>query len=191
MRKQRSIGRILLGAVLAAGAVPRAGRSATPAEPASASDALAWTIGRWEGERVETATGIREPLRTEVVAVLGGAGEEERLEVGAPGKLYRGLYLQVFDPEIRKSVLMYVNATRRHFARLEGMAGPDRGEWTSTTARAPNGSRLTYERIGSDRWRRTQMVSNDSGIHWTVLFVDDMQRAKTSSAGSSPGPATP
>jgi hypothetical protein len=71
------------------------------------------------------------------------------------------------------------------------MAGPDRGEWTSTTARAPNGSRLTYERIGADRWRRTQMVSSDSGVHWTVLFVDEMRRAKTSSAAGSPGPAAP
>jgi hypothetical protein len=80
---------------------------------------------------------------------------------------------------------MYVNASRREFARLEGDAGPDRAGWLSTTARAPKGSRLSYERIGSDRWRRTQEISNDSGVHWTVLFVDEMRRSKT------PPPAGP
>jgi hypothetical protein len=179
VRSRESIARILLAGLVAAGAIPQTGRSASPVvEPGPAADALAWTIGRWEGERIESGSGDRAPLETEVTAVLGGAGEEERLEVGEPGNLYRGLYLQVFDPEIGKSVLMYVNATRRSFARMEGTAASDRGEWLSTTARAPKGSRLVYERIGLDRWRRTQLVSQDSGAHWTVLFVDEMRRSK-------------
>jgi hypothetical protein len=183
VRRTESIARFLLAGLVAAGALPQTGRSAPPVEPAPAADALAWTIGRWEGERVEAGSGDRSPLETEVTAVLGGAGEEERLEVGAPGSLYRGLYLQVFDPGIGKSVLMYVNATRRSFARMEGTAASDRGDWLSTTARAPRGSRLVYERIGPDRWRRTQLVSQDSGAHWTVLFIDEMRRSKKSRSG--------
>lgn len=182
---------MLLAGLFAVGALPQTGRSATGVEPVPVEDALVWTIGRWEGERIEGGTGDREPLRTEVSAVLGGAGDEERLEVGRPGKLYRGLYLQVFDPALKKSVLMYVNASRREFARLEGDAGPDRAVWLSTTARPPRGSRLTYERIGPDRWRRTQEVSHDSGVHWTVLFVDEMRRAKATAPGSPKGPAAP
>jgi len=180
-----SIGHILLAASLAVGVLPRAGRGVAPPESPPAADALAWTIGRWEGERIEAGTGIREPIATEVASVLAGAGEEERIEVGRMGKLYRGLYLQVFDPALKKSVLIYVNAARREFARLEGTAGPDRAVWLSTTARAPRGSRLTYERIDTDRWRRTQEISMDSGAHWTVLFVDEMHRATGSADGRS------
>jgi len=180
----------LLAALLAGSALPQTGPGATPAESAPA-DALAWTVGRWEGERVEAATGIRDPISTRVESVLAGAGEEERIEVGRPGKLYRGLYLQVFDPGLKKSVLMYVNATRREFARLEGTAGPDRADWLSTTARAPRGSRLTYERIGTDRWRRTKEISTDSGAHWTVLFVDEMRRARPTADGRAERPGHP
>jgi len=170
---------LLLVGTLAGGALPKTGRSAPFAADPVAGDALAWTIGRWEGERVEAGTGDRARLATEVAPVLGGAGVEERLEIRGAGTPYRGLYLEVFDPAIRKSVLMYVNASRREFARLEGTAGADRAEWLSTTARPPRGSRLTYERVDSDRWRRTQWVSEDSGMHWTVLFTDEMRRSKS------------
>jgi hypothetical protein len=177
MASRGTSSRILAAALLAGAALARTGASAAPAAvPSPPTDPLAWTVGRWEGERIESASSARAPLRTEVEAVLGGAGEEERIEVGEPGKLYRGLYLQVFDPSLKKSVLIYVNATRREFARLEGMAQDGQGEWVSTTARAPRGSRLTYERLDPNRWRRTQWVSEDSGSHWTVLFVDEMHR---------------
>jgi hypothetical protein len=190
VQRTGSFARILLAGFGAAGALPQAGGSAPPVEPAPAADALAWTIGSWEGERIESGSGDRARIETEVTAVLGGAGEEERLEVGGSGNLYRGLYLQVFDPGIGRSVLMYVNAKRRSFARMEGTAGPNRGEWLSTTGREPKGSRLTYERIGTDRWRRTQLASRDSGVHWTVLFVDEMRRSKKLRPGGPRGPAT-
>ena len=139
-------------------------------------DALSWTIGRWEGTRTEAATGKAAALRSEISSILGGAGEEERLDVEEGSPPYRGLYLQVSDPRLGKSVITYVNARRREFSRLEGHATADRGEWDSVTARPPHGSRMRVERTGNDTWRRTQLVSEDGGAHWTVLFVDDLRR---------------
>ena len=139
-------------------------------------DALGWIVGSWKGTRTETSTGKSAALRTDIRSVLASLGEEEELEVEDGATPYRGLYLQVFDPKLGKSVLMYVNARRRQFARLEGTAAADRGEWDSTTAQPPHRSRLRYEKTGKDSWRRTQMVSEDDGKSWQVLFVDELRR---------------
>ena len=144
--------------------------------PPVAPDPLAWTIGRWEGPRTETATGQADRLHSTIESVLAGAGVEEQLEVDEGSPHYHGLYLEVFDPKSAKSVVVYVNARRRNFSRLEGTAGPDGGEWTSVTAVPPHGSRMRIERTGKDSWRRTQMVSEDGGRTWTSLFVDEMRR---------------
>ena len=140
------------------------------------ADALSWTIGSWEGTRTEAGTGKAAALHAEISSILGGAGEEERIEVEEGSPHYRGLYLQVSDPKLGKSVITYVNARRREFSRLEGHATADHGEWDSVTARPPHGSRMRIERTGNDTWRRTQLVSEDEGAHWTVLFVDDLRR---------------
>ena len=151
--------------------------SRPPAAPVPGGDALLWTVGRWEGTRVEPSTGDREPISSEIRSVLGGVGEAEEVVVGTGPKPYRGLYTQVFDPKLQKSVLMYVNNTRREFARLEGTASPERCEWESTTSRPPRRSRLVYERLDANSWHRTQLISEDDGRTWKTLFVDDLHRA--------------
>jgi hypothetical protein len=35
---------------------------------------------------------------------------------------------------------------------------------------------MRIERTGKDSWKRTQLVSEDSGKTWTVLFVDEARR---------------
>jgi hypothetical protein len=140
------------------------------------ADVLSWIAGKWEGTRFEPKTGDRAPFKTEIVSILGGAGEEEQLAIPSSGGTYRGLYVQVFDPKLQRSVMMYVNNTRREFARLEGTAAADRAEWQSTSNRGKHRSRLLYERRDGRSWSRTQFVSEDEGRTWTALFVDELRR---------------
>ena len=154
------------------------GCAARPAAaPPPSSDALGWIVGGWKGERVEPSTGDRDPISSECRSVLGGLGEEEEIVVGTGPKAYRGVYLQVFDPKVQKSVLMYVNNMRRQFARLEGAASSERGEWESTTSIPPRRSKLVYERLDANSWRRTQRISEDDGGTWKTLFVDELRRS--------------
>ncbi|HWC64705.1 MAG TPA: hypothetical protein VG777_01380 [Thermoanaerobaculia bacterium] len=151
------------------------GRAAEPTrEPAA--DPLAWMVGRWEGTRTETATGHADRLHSEIRSVLAGAGIEEEIEVDEGSPHYHGLYLEVSDPARGNSAVVYVNARRRNFSRLEGTAGPNGGEWSSVTAVAPHRSRFRIERTGKDSWKRTQLVSEDDGKSWTTLFVDEGRR---------------
>jgi len=155
------------------------GPTSPPSAPESASAGsgpLAWTVGRWEGTRTEAATGKAATLHSEIVSVLDGAGEQEQIEVEEGAPHYHGLYLEVSDPETGRSAVTYVNARRRNFSRLEGTATAEGGEWTSVTAVPPHGSRMRIERTGRDSWKRTQMVSEDSGKSWTVLFIDELHR---------------
>jgi hypothetical protein len=155
---------------------PSASEGAGASQKREGADALSWTVGKWEGTRFEPKTGDRAPFTTEIVSILGGVGEEEQLAIPSRGGTYRGLYVQVFDPKLQKSVMMYVNNTRREFARLEGTAASDRAEWQSTTSPGKRRSRLLYERRDSSSWRRTQFVSEDEGRTWTALFVDELRR---------------
>ena len=190
MRKRKALLVVSLAALPLAASGPAADREVAagaarpPAvtEGAGASqkredaDVLTWITGEWEGTRFEPKTGDRAPFTTEIVDILGGAGEEEQLAIPSRGGTYRGLYVQVFDPKLQKSVMMYVNNTRREFARLEGTAGSDRAEWQSTSYRGTHRSRLLYERRDRRSWRRTQFVSEDEGRTWTTLFVDELRR---------------
>jgi hypothetical protein len=72
--------------------------------------------------------------------------------------------------------MTYVNATRRQFVRLEGEAGDGRAEWRSTSTETGRRSRLVYEQLGPDAWRRTMNVSQDAGETWSVLWEDDLVR---------------
>lgn len=176
MHRIPSVFRAAALSVAAAALLLSDGRAAEPVRDSPPADPLAWTVGRWEGTRTEAATGQAARLHSEISAVLGGAGTEERIEVEEGTPRYMGLYLEVPDAA-GKSVIVYVNARRRSFSRLEGSAGERGGEWTSVTATPPHGSRMRVERTGPDSWKRTQLVSEDGGRTWTVLFVDAMRRA--------------
>lgn len=86
------------------------------------------------------------------------------------GKAHR-LYIQVFDTKIAKSVMMYVNAKRREFVRLEGDIKDHGGEWLGPSL-TEHRSRLVYEWTSKGQWKRTQYVSEDSWKTWTILFME-------------------
>lgn len=146
-----------------------------PHPPASmTTDALSWLIGEWHGSRFEPSSGERAPAISVIRPILAGAGEEETLEIHTSKSTYHGMYIQVTEPDQGKSVIMYVNSTRRSFARLEGTASSRGGEWINVNNQGEHRSRLVYERPTPTTWRRTQYVSEDSGQNWTILWVDDL-----------------
>ena len=176
MLRARAIPKTALLAAAAAVLLATPARAADSPGTSPAPDPLAWMTGRWEGTRTETATGHADRLHCEIRTVLGGAGIEESIEVDEGSPHYHGLYLEVSEPKEGKSVVVYVNARRRNFSRLEGTSSADGGEWTSVTAVPPHGSRFRIERTGRDSWRRTQLVSEDGGKTWNTLFVDEAHR---------------
>lgn len=144
-------------------------------QPQSA-DALNWLTGKWRGTRLEPSSGDRDPVVSVVRPILGGAGEEEMIEIRTSKNTYRGMYLQATETN-GLSVIIYVNANRRHFARLEGKAQSDGGEWLNV-AQGSHRARLVYERPSSNTWRRTQYVSEDAGKTWSVLWIDNLERRR-------------
>lgn len=152
-----------------------AGEHAARTAPA-VTEPLSWLVGTWVGTRVEPATSSRASVVSKITSVLGGAGQQESVEIRLPKGVYRGLYLQVFDPKLDRSVLMYVNATRREFARLEGTATATGGEGRNVSTQGSHRSKLVYEHPSERQWRRTQYVSEDEGKTWSVLFIDELHR---------------
>lgn len=151
--------------------------SSTPAKTDSSKvEPLKWMLGNWTGSRFEPSSGDRAPVLSKVSNILGGAAEQEELEIKTPKGVYRGLYIHAMDPRIGKSVLIYINARRREFVRLEGTASSSGGEWQGVSVEGPRRAKLMYEVHSKDRWRRTQYVSTDSGATWEILFVDDLSR---------------
>jgi hypothetical protein len=160
------------------------------AAPALAQpDAFDWTVGTWEGVRREGLTGVEEPLRLEVESVLGGTGFMRRLEVEGEQGVYRGLSVQVYDPERDRWLWQYTSEGRGWFAEYaaEEIDGT-RSVWLPTEPRVRS-SRLTSELVSSEHWRRTMEVSDDGGETWRLLWVDEMDRAAPRAApeGSPPG----
>jgi hypothetical protein len=151
--------------------------SAAHQTQSQAGDELSWLVGEWRGDRFEPSTGDRAPVVSVVRSILGGAGEEESLEIKTSKGTYHGLYVQVTESG-GKSVIMYVNANRRSFARLEGTARADGGEWVNAAAQGPHRSKLVYEHPSPKTWRRTQNVSEDGGKTWAILFVDELERKR-------------
>lgn len=145
----------------------------TPAERA-----YDWTLGRWTGVRRAASDGSEEPVVLRVEPVLGGVGQRRAMEIRHARGTYRGLAVQVYDPDAGHWVRQYVNGVRRTFARLEG--GPDasgvRSEWRSTTPGRTADSRVDSERLGPDRWRRTVSRSTDGGTTWSEVFTDELVR---------------
>lgn len=144
-----------------------------------------WLVGSWHGVRRDGADGSAAPMTSHIEAILGGAGLTERIEVTVPDGVYRGFATEVFDPTIECWVRMYVNATRRHFTRLEGEAdGAARVVWRSVSPDRSRETRVVTEPIGPDRWRRTSSVSENGGKTWRLLFVDELERAAPTPSGA-------
>jgi hypothetical protein len=165
-RRQASVRLLAIGiAALAACAGPDAG-----------SESLDWTVGTWHGIRRDGADGTEAPMTLLVEALPGGHGVVERIQVEGGGTPYVGFGVRHFDPASRQWTQLYANASRPTFARLEGTVDGDRSTWNSVTAGPGRSSRLVAERLGADRWRRTQQVSEDGGRTWRVLFTDELER---------------
>jgi len=138
--------------------------------------ALVWLFGEWRGFRFEPSSGERAPVVARITPILAGAGEQETLDIQTSKGLYHGLYTEVTEPKTGKSVIIYVNSNRRSFARLEGNATSNGGEWLNVVTEGAHRSKLVYERPTPRTWRRTQYVSEDSGQSWSILWVDDLKR---------------
>ena len=151
--------------------------SGTAVESGGPADLLAWTEGKWHGARRDTNDGSEAPMTIVIERIPNGRGTIERLEVATDGDPYVGFSVSTPNPEGGGWTRLYANDVHQKFARLvaESVAG-DRTVWQSVTATPPRGSRLISERMGPDRWRRTQQVSNDNGATWQVLFVDELER---------------
>lgn len=148
-------------------------------EPAPRADALDWTVGVWRGTRTDAAERDAAKMRVLVERLPAGAGQILRLEVETEGDPYVGFAVTVPDPEGAGWVMLYANDAREKIARLAAKRVEDKTVWNSLTAAPPRASRLISERLGDDRWRRTQQVSDDDGATWRVLFVDELERSKT------------
>ncbi len=132
---------------------------------------LDWMLGRWEGVRRHGEDGSEAPLRLEARSILGGAGQAIELEIVGESGTYRGIWVQIYDPEKHRWLCRYGNNTRRSWASLEG----DGSVYRSVSPGRSRESRLESERIGDNGWRRTQSVSEDGGTTWRVLFVDELE----------------
>ncbi|MEM7051642.1 MAG: hypothetical protein AAF604_18380 [Acidobacteriota bacterium] len=147
-----------------------------------------WTLGTWEGVRRDAADGSEEAMTLRVEPILGGAGQQRHLEVRLDDRVYRGYSVQLFDHRLGKWVRQYANQVRGRFTRLEGEIEADgRSVWRGAARERTRESRLTSERLGTDRWRRTMAVSDDDGKSWRGLWTDELRRAE-GGADSLPAP---
>jgi len=144
------------------GLLAMAGETEPPPAP------LDWAVGSWHGVRTDASDGDQAPMSLLI----------ERLEVASGGDPYVGFTVRTPDPRTGRWVMLYANDVRSKVARLEATFDGDRVVWNSRTAVPPRGSRLVAERLGPDRWRRTQQISKDGGATWSVLFVDELERGK-------------
>lgn len=187
MSRSRSVPALVLAGVAllplaAGGAEQPAAETAREAAPEYAFD---WTLGTWEGVRRDGADGSEAPMTMRVEAILGGAGQIRELEVRHSGGVYRGFSVQVFERAAGRWVEQYVNDVHGRFVRLEGELedGGARSVWRSVAPERRRESRLVSERLGPDRWRRTQSVSEDGGATWRVFWIDELERKKLDTGG--------
>jgi hypothetical protein len=158
---------LLVALVSSCSAPGPGGRSPTPFDAC---------VGSWRGTRTEGGGSGVAAMTVHVRPLLGGAGLLEELEVLGE-EPYHGLHVVLFDRERGEWVRHYANAARGRFATLEREAGPDGAlAWRNATPGRTRESRLIDEHPGPGRWRRTQMVSEDGGSTWRVLFVDELER---------------
>ena len=176
---RRSLKLVLSLAALAA--VPVHGEGSPGERPAAGT--FDWAVGEWTGVRIDDEE--EAPMRLVVLALPGGAGLFERLEVMIEPRPYVGVSVLIWDPEAGHWVKLYANAVRSTVARLEGRLDGETLVLRSVSPGRKRESRLSAERLGEDRWRRTQEVSEDGGKTWRVLFTDELRRSSERAEASS------
>ena len=144
----------------------------------AAEHAFDWTVGTWHGVRRDGADGSEASMTMRVEPILGGAGQLRQLEVRGDG-VYRGLAVQIMDPESGRWTRQYANDVRGRFTLLEGEIRGERSIWRTVSPERKRESRLVSERPAPDRWRRTMSVSEDGGETWRVLWIDELRRKPT------------
>lgn len=139
---------------------------------------LDWMQGDWHGVRRDGADGSEAPITVHVVSLGGGPEHVERLQVQADGAPYVGFAVRSPSDPAGRWLMLYANSTRDSFSRLEGVVERDRVIWQSVTPGRTRESQVVMERLDTNRWRRTNRVSEDGGRTWRVLFTDDLERNK-------------
>ena len=134
-----------------------------------------WTLGLWRGVRYDSNDGSEAPIEIWVEPALGGMGKIEQLVVDSDDVTYRGLAVESIDPESGDPVRYYFNTVRSGIVELRGVVEIDRSEWRRVDAESTEESRLISERIAPNGWRRTQSISKDGGLSWTVLWRDELR----------------
>lgn len=157
-------------------------RSADPEDARSLSAAARSETETWTGVRRVASDGSEEPLTVRITPVLGGAATLSELEVLGPRVSYLGLSLDTFDRERGVWLRTYVNATRGRPVTLvlakpgEGAARAAAQIWRSSPGDDGRCSENRTEQLAPDRRRTTVSRSNDGGLTWTPLFVDELAR---------------
>jgi len=179
-RSPRAARRILLAIIpcaILSMACPRPASSPESTPGAGPEHDLDWTIGAWAGIRRDGADGTEFPMTMTVAPILGGAGQIVTLEVRHDGGVYRGVEIQAWDKDEGRWVRQYVNSVRGHFVRLNGEVDGARSVWQSISPDGARESRLVSEPAGEGRWRRTMSVSEDGGVSWRILWIDNLRRS--------------
>ncbi|MCG6962849.1 MAG: hypothetical protein LJE95_06205, partial [Acidobacteria bacterium] len=154
--------------------------------------ALDWTIGVWRGTRSDATDGTSAPMTMRVEPILGGRGQLRRLEIGEGEDVYRGIAVQIPDPDRKRWIRQYTNGLHGSFAALVGKVTGATSVWISADPRRPRQSSVISEHLSGDRWRRTMSISEDGGSTWRILWIDHLERegdvvhAVPSGAGGGP-----
>ncbi len=161
------VGLLLTFLALGCSAAQKLGHDKPNANP------FAWVVGDWEGYRIDGESGSRSPLSSKIIFILGGAAVCEDLTVGGGAAPYRGFYVQGPGPNQGQWQMHYISEGRKS-ALYKGAVTDSSAEWFSTKISATRKSRLYYERLANDHWRRTMFVSDDLGETWEELWRDEM-----------------
>lgn len=162
----------LLAFALVGGCAASAPGAAPRTSPAAD---LSWTLGAWEGVRIDGDDGTQAAQVRVVRPIVRGVGRTVELAVDlGGGRYYRGFALELPTEEPGVWERRYQNDVRPTVVRLRGEVTEVGSRWTRRTE--GRWSRLEEERIGGDGWRRTMHVSNDSGATWQVLWTDELRR---------------
>jgi len=156
-------------------ALPLVALQPEESRPETRDSSQDWTLGLWQGVRHDANDGSEAPIEIWVEPALGGEGKIEHLAVGVDDVVYRGLAVESIDPESKDRVRYYINNVRSGIVELRGAVEANRTEWWRVSAETSVESRLISEPITPNGWRRTQSISKDGGVTWTVLWRDELR----------------